>query len=168
MIGSTRRITVAMALLAGASAIGGCTKTTAHQGYVIDKALLASVAPGVDNRASVERTLGRPSFAGEFDPDRTWYYVSRGTRQFAFGTPKPISQTVLIVHFDPAGNVTAVDKTGLEEVAKIDPVREITPTLGRKRGFFRDLFSNVGAGATDASSAPTTDNPNGGGGGGGQ
>ena len=49
------------------------------------------------------------------------------------------------VKFDAAGNVAAVDFTGLDQVAKIDPEGEKTPTLGRKRTFFQDLFGNIGA-----------------------
>ncbi len=159
MTAMVRRLALPVAILCGAALTGGCTRVRTHQGYVADKALIATISPGVDNRASVERTLGRPSFAGEFDPDRSWYYVSRDTRQFSFGTPKPVAQSVLIVHFDPAGNVSSVEHTGLEKIARIDPVRDKTPTLGRKANFFRDLFTNVGTGAPAGAGAPTSDNP---------
>jgi hypothetical protein len=48
------------------------------------------------------------------------------------------------VKFDPAGNVASVRQMGLEQVASINPVDDKTPTLGRKRGFFEDLFGNIG------------------------
>jgi hypothetical protein len=48
------------------------------------------------------------------------------------------------VRFDQAGNVTAVNKTGKELVASIDPVSAKTPTLGRQRSFFDELFGNIG------------------------
>jgi outer membrane protein assembly factor BamE (lipoprotein component of BamABCDE complex) len=44
-------------------------------GYMIDEVLVQSVQPGVDNRQSVERTLGRPSFTSQFGQP-VWYYVS--------------------------------------------------------------------------------------------
>ncbi|HET8613692.1 MAG TPA: outer membrane protein assembly factor BamE, partial [Sphingomonas sp.] len=90
-------IVAAFGLAAGLS---GCAQIRTHQGYVIDKALVASVRPGIDNRESVQKTLGDPSFASQFD-NGTWYYVSRLARQFSFGTPKPTSETVIAVHFDP-------------------------------------------------------------------
>ena len=114
-----------------------------HQGYLVDTQLLATVQPGIDNKQSVQKTLGLPSFTGQFD-DNDWYYIGRETKQLAFGVPKPTAQTVLHVRFDSAGNVAEVSRTGLEKVARIDPVNDKTPTLGRKHGFFEDLFGNIG------------------------
>jgi outer membrane protein assembly factor BamE (lipoprotein component of BamABCDE complex) len=121
----------------------GCARIHEHRGYTMDATLAAAIRPGVDNRDSVESTLGRPTFTGQFD-QRDWYYVSRDTRQLAFSMPKATGTTVLHVRFDPQGNVAGVERTGLEKVAKIEPMHAITPTLGRKRGFFRELFGNIG------------------------
>jgi outer membrane protein assembly factor BamE (lipoprotein component of BamABCDE complex) len=154
--------TAAVAGLALAAGLSGCTEVREHQGYVVDRALVASVEPGVDTRQSVQATLGDPSFASQFD-DGTWYYVSRSTKQFSFGTPKPVNQLTLAVHFDKAGNVTGLDRTGLELVAKIHPVADKTPTLGRKRSLFQELFGNIGAVGAAGMNAPTADNPTGGG-----
>ncbi len=163
MTASKRRAWVsAVAGLALAAGLSGCAEVRDHQGYVVDRALVASVQPGVDNRDSVRGTLGDPSFASQFD-DGTWYYVSRSTRQFSFGTPKPVNQLALAVHFDKAGTVTGVERTGLDQVATIHPVGEKTPTLGRKRSLFQELFGNIGAVGSGAVGAPTADNPNGGG-----
>ncbi|MCP1470081.1 outer membrane protein assembly factor BamE (lipoprotein component of BamABCDE complex) [Sphingobium sp. OAS761] len=148
------------ALVIGAS---GCTRIRTHQGYQVDKLLVDSVQPGIDNRASVEGTLGRPSFVSQFG-EQDWYYVSRNMRQLAFSTPKPVDQTVLRVRFDQAGNVVAVDRTGLEQVAKISPTGDKTPTLGRHRSLFNEIFGNigaVGAGGMGSGSAPSGSGPNG-------
>ena len=145
-----------LALMAGLS---GCTEVREHQGYVVDRSLVASVEPGVDTRDSVQATLGDPSFASQFD-DGTWYYVSRSTKQFSFGTPKPVNQLTMAVHFDKAGQVTSIDRTGLELVARIHPVADKTPTLGRKRSLFQELFGNIGAVGAAATQGPTADNPN--------
>ena len=132
-----------------ASAIGlmivtsGCARVRDHQGYIFDETLSNAIQPGVDNRDSVQGTLGRPTFVGQFTPN-DWYYVSRNTRQAAFTMPRPIQQTVLKVSFDQAGNVAGVERTGIEEVVSIMPMLDKTPTLGRDRSFFDELFSNVG------------------------
>jgi outer membrane protein assembly factor BamE (lipoprotein component of BamABCDE complex) len=134
--------------LAGAVALvtlaGGCATIKEHRGYLIDSALVDSVQPGVDNRTSVERTLGRPSFASEFgNPD--WYYVATDTKQSPFGRPQAYQQTILRVRFDPTGNVVAVDKAGLEKAVRLSPDGDKTPTLGRDRGLLEDLFGNIGS-----------------------
>ena len=140
------------------TALAGCTRVTSPQGYVADAALVAAIQPGIDNRDSVAGTLGRPTFTAQFDPN-AWYYVSRDTRQFAFADPKPVQQMVLEVRFDANGTVASVQRTGLETVVSIDPWGEKTPTLGRKRSFFGELFGNIGQVGGTGQGAPTADNP---------
>ena len=81
--------------------------------------------------------------------------ASLDTAAFAFLNPHVTQQKVLHVSFDPAGNVSAVSTTGKELVARIDPVDDKTPTLGRKRGFFEDLFGNIGSVNSGGLGAPT-------------
>ena len=138
------RILLAMGLGAIVMGASGCTRLRTHQGYQVDKLLVDSVQPGIDNRASVEGTLGRPSFVAQFG-DQDWYYVSRDMRALAFSNPKPVSQTILHVRFDAAGNVVAVDREGLKQVARISPSGDKTPTLGRHRSLFDEIFGNIGA-----------------------
>ncbi len=121
----------------------GCVQIQGHRGYLADEILLQSVQAGIDNRESVERTLGRPSFVGQFG-EPVWYYVSSSTTQAPTLRPKITGQTVLAVHFDSADNVVEVERTGMELVARIDPENDETPTLGRDRSFFEDLFGNIG------------------------
>jgi outer membrane protein assembly factor BamE (lipoprotein component of BamABCDE complex) len=127
----------------GAALMAGCGGIRAHRGAVLDTQLAAAIQPGVDNKDSVAKTLGRPTFTGQFNPNE-WYYVSRDTRQIAFRNPSVTNQTVLQVRFDPAGNVVSVNRTGRELVANIDPYGRETPTLGRRRSFFDELFGNIG------------------------
>ncbi len=133
------------ALLAASAAalLAGCTGVRSHKGHVLDQQLVAGIQPGVDNKDSVARTLGRPTLTGQFN-DNEWIYVSRDTRAFAFRRPRPVDQTALIIRFDPAGNVTQIERSGMEKVAFIDPVGGKTPTLGRQRSFFEELFGNIG------------------------
>lgn len=142
-----RRLQTRAAMLVALAALpllAGCGQLKGHQGFIYDQTLATQILPGVDNRQSVERTLGRPTFTGQFT-DNEWYYFARDTRQLAFANPRPTSQQVMRVRFDPAGNVAAVDFTGLEQVASINPEGKKTPTLGRNRSFFQDLFGNIGA-----------------------
>lgn len=121
----------------------GCSSIRDHRGYMVDAALVSAVQPGVDNRDSVERTLGRPTFISQFG-EPAWYYVSVNTRQAAFTRPRTNQQFVMRVRFDPAGNVAAVDTAGIEKVVRLDPDGNKTPALGKERGFFEDLFGNIG------------------------
>lgn len=131
------------AAMAGASLLGGCAGIRDHRGAVIDNEMVSAVQVGVDNKESVAKTLGRPSFVGQFTPN-DWYYVSRHTTSVAFRSPRVRQQTVLHVKFDEAGNVTAVNRTGKELVAAVSPNAAKTPTLGRKKSLFEDIFGNIG------------------------
>lgn len=150
--------TAALAIIVAASLLGGCSRFQSHQGYILDDTLVAAVQPGVDNRDSVATTLGRPSFTGQFD-QRDWYYFSRTSKNYGFQSPRPSEQTVLHVRFDDAGNVVAVNRTGIEQVASITPSGDETPTIGKNRGFFEELFGNIGAVGSVGQGAPTSDNP---------
>src|SRR3546814_4731274 len=94
------------------------------------------ISPGVDNRESVEKTLGRPTFVGQFG-NNEYYYVSRETRQLAFAKPRPVDQQVLRVRFDPVGNVAAVDRTGLELVSRIRSEQRRVGQDGVRTGRYR-------------------------------
>lgn len=144
------------------AALAGCTSIRDHRGYLIDQALVDSVQPGVDNKTSVERTLGRPTFVSQFG-EPAWYYVSVDTRQAAFTRPRTKEQMILRITFDAAGNVRALDRRGVDKVVRLDPDGHATPTLGRDRTFIEDLFGNIGAvGAGGMGGARGNDNTGGG------
>jgi outer membrane protein assembly factor BamE (lipoprotein component of BamABCDE complex) len=136
----------------------GCASNRAHRGAVIDPQLATSIQPGVDNKASVEKLLGRPSFTGEFTPN-DWYYVSRDTNQVAFRNPRVTKQIVMQVRFDQAGNVSAIQRTGKELVLGLSPSSRSTPTLGRKQSFFEELFGGIGS--VNSGGMPTSGGDNG-------
>ena len=48
------------------------------------------------------------------------------------------------MHFDEAGNVASAERSGMEQVVRIDPDGDETPTLGKERSFLEDLFGNIG------------------------
>lgn len=140
MMGSTAKLA---SILAGAIVLAGCVGTYDHRGHVLDAELVSSVSIGTDNKESVERLLGRPTFTSNFDAN-DWYYVARDTKTVAFTNPRVTDQTVLHIRFDQAGNVVAVEKMGPEQIASINPSNDKTPTAGRKRTLFDDIFGNIG------------------------
>lgn len=132
-----------MLLMGSVIAVSGCSRLRTHQGYIVDPLLVETVAAGIDNKESVQTTLGRPTFASQFDKNQ-WYYLARDTEQLAFSRPKATSQLLMTISFDDDGNVTNVAKSGVEAIVKINPDGDKTPTLGRDRSFFQDIFGNIG------------------------
>jgi outer membrane protein assembly factor BamE (lipoprotein component of BamABCDE complex) len=154
----TQRALALSGLIALSLATSACHKVRGYQGYVVDPVLMDSIQAGVDNRASVQKTLGRPTFFGQFQQS-DWYYVSRQTRQYAYNKPKASVQTIFRVRFDAAGNVANIDKAGAERIASIRPNGDKTPTLGKDRSFFDDLFGNIGQVGAIGQGAGSADNP---------
>lgn len=140
-----------LAIMLGAA---GCTSIRENRGYIVDNTLISSIQPGIDNRQSVEATLGRPSFTSEFG-DPVWYYVSSTTERRPFMRPRIDAHQVLAVEFDPAGKVIGSKISGLDRVVYLSPDSDETPTLGRERTFFEDLFGNIGAVGAPGVGSPT-------------
>ena len=89
------------------------------------------------------QTLGRPSFASQFDQG-DWYYIARESRAYGFQTPKAKAQLTLQISFDRNGTVSGIRRGSAEQIASVDMWGKTTPTLGRKRSFFSELFGNIG------------------------
>lgn len=145
---ATGRWSARPVLVAGAAAMlllaCGCTRIREHQGFLVDQLIVDSVLPGVDNKESVEGSMGRPTFVSQFGPE-TWYYVSRTTKALAFASPKPESQVLISVDFDKAGNVASIEKdVSMAKLANLSPIGDKTATLGRKRSLFGEIFGNIG------------------------
>lgn len=160
-----RRIMLGLGVAGLLVTLGGCSRIKAHQGYLVDNLLIDSIEPGIDNRQSVEGTLGRPTFVSQFTnatDGGDYYYVARDTRQLGFGNPKAIDSTVLRVRFDAQGNVQSVERSGMDALAAVDPMSGETPTLGRDRTIWQEIFGNIGAvGAGSAARSGDNTGPNG-------
>jgi len=152
--GSARgRFVKVAALSCALLALGACSSIRESRGYVQDGALVSSVQPGIDNRRSVEGTLGRPTFRSQYGED-TWYYISSITGRRPFVRPRIREHAVMAVKFDEAGNVASVERRGIDEVVFLQPDGDKTPTLGRERTFLEDLFGNIGQVGAGAPGGP--------------
>lgn len=149
----SRKSVAAVCLVAAALAAGGCTSIRENRGYIQDATLIGAIQPGIDNRDSVAATLGRPTFESQFG-EPTWYYVSSVTGRKPFVRPRIREHNVLAIRFDAAGNVVSAQNSGLDKVVFLSPDGDETPTLGRERGFFEDLFGNIGTVGAPGAGAP--------------
>ncbi len=122
---------------------GACTRINDVKGYVSDDQLIATLQPGIDNKNSVQKTLGRPTTISAVDPNR-WYYVSQSTQQLAFFRPKPKMHQALAVSFDAKGNLLKTVKLGLDQLVTVDASNDKTPTRGKESSFWDNLFGDIG------------------------
>ena len=141
MVKRLGKLAVAMIAL---GALTACVSIKGHRGFVLDSQLVDSIQVGTDNKTSVAKTLGRPSFTGQFNAN-DWYYVSEETRQVAFRTPRIKKTEIVRVQFDAAGNVSAVQKANEKQIARVGPMKGKTPTLGHNKSLIEEVFGNIGS-----------------------
>ncbi len=120
-----------------------CGNGSAVRGYVFDTELADAIQPGVDNRTSVETTLGTPTMRASFD-EATWYYVSTTVRVRPVFWPDAKKHRVLVVAFNDRGVVSSVNNLGLDDMREVDSVGDKTPTRGRKVSLFEQIFGSIG------------------------
>ncbi|MCF4164485.1 outer membrane protein assembly factor BamE [Zavarzinia compransoris] len=139
-----------------ALALGACAPVIDERGWRPDDVAVSAIRPGVDNKESVARLLGTPSTVSNFD-DSSWYYISATTERVAFERDAVTDQAVLIIDFDPAGNVTEVSRLDQEDGKQVAMNPDRTPTLGNELTIWQQLFGNLGrfnAPSGGSSSAP--------------
>ncbi len=145
--------TASVAALGAALVLGGCTTSRQTRGYIFNEELVQNIAPGVDNRASVQQTLGTPSTSSDFG-DEVWYYISRSTVVKGFLSEKAEAQNVLAIHFDDGGNVSEVERYDLADAQEVTPREEKTPIRGKTLGFFQQLLQGIGRVAPGGPNGP--------------
>jgi outer membrane protein assembly factor BamE (lipoprotein component of BamABCDE complex) len=132
----------ATGLMLGGLTLAACAPTVQVHGYVPSAADVAQITPGVDDFASVEETLGRPSSSGLLR-DSSWYYVQSTFQNFTYNPPRVIDRTVLAVEFDDNGVVTGIARYGLEDGRIVNLTTRTTETGGRQLGVLEQLFGNI-------------------------
>ncbi len=133
-------IWIGLALLVGLSA---CTATYRNHGYVPDDVVLSDVIVGVDTRASVEETVGRPVATGVRE-DTAWYYVGSKWEYFAYRKPRPIERQIVAISFRPSGVVSNIERFSLEDGKVVTLSRRVTDSNIKNVTFLRQLLGSVG------------------------
>ena len=142
---SIRRGDLRKAALAGILALlAACSPVQRSHGYLPSQSDLDSLIVGVDSRAIVEETLGRPQNVG-LGEGQSWYYVENVVSTFAFLAPEVTERTVLALDFDADGILSGINRYGLEDGQVVNLVTRITPTDRRRRSLLNQIFGNVGA-----------------------
>jgi len=138
-----RNLPSSVALALAAASFAACAPTVDQRGNLPEPDKLAEIHPGTTTRDQVTKILGTPSSTGVFN-DRSWYYISRKTKQVAFFNPDVLDQQVYVVNFDGSGVVKSVDHKGLNDGREIQPAPGATPAPGRELTFLEQVLGNIG------------------------
>ncbi len=129
-------------LLGSVLTLAACEPTLAVRGTPVDPDALAHVTVGETTREGVVTLLGTPTSISTVD-EKTWYYISRQTQQYAFLAPETLLQQLVEVDFDEKGIVTAARSLDPSRASDIDPVARATPTYGREYTFIQELLGDL-------------------------
>jgi len=126
-----------------ATALIGCAATFTNHGYAPTKAELENIVVGVDTRASVEQTIGRPASTGVLT-EGGWYYVASRVKNFAYRAPAVVDRQLVAVSFNKRGTVTNIERFTLKDGNVVVLSRRVTKTGIKGVSFFQQLLRNIG------------------------
>ena len=154
-----------LAMIAGGLAVslGGCVASVNQRGNLPEPDKIAQIQPGATTRDQVAKILGTPSSTSVFN-DKTWYYISRKTKQVAFLNADVLDQQVFVINFDGRGVVNSVDHKDLKDGREIEMAPGATPAPGRELTFVEQVLGNIGrfnrgTRGTGETSEPTQQGP---------
>lgn len=140
---SVRSRLMCAAVAAALITLAGCSNPVDQHGNLPDPEKLATIKPGVTNKATVTQLLGTPSSTAAFD-DNTWYYISQRTRPVPFTNPVLLDQEVVAIDFDSNGVVLDLNRKTMADAEAITPNPNATPAPGREFSVIEQLLGNLG------------------------
>lgn len=140
IMGLRLRTALATILLVG---VVGCAAIFTNHGYAPTELELEEVIVGVDNRASVEETIGRPASTGVLT-ESGWYYVSSRVRHFTYRPAEVIDRQLVAVTFNKRGIVENIERFALEDGRVVALNRRVTKTGIKGVSFIKQMLGNVG------------------------
>ncbi len=121
----------------------GCAASFTNHGYAPTDTELEEVIVGVDNRASVEESIGRPASTGVLT-ESGWFYVSSRVRHYTYQAPEVIDRQLVAVTFNKRGLVENIERFTLEDGQVVVLSRRVTRSNIKGVSFIQQMLRNVG------------------------
>ena len=119
-----------------------CAPIYRNHGYIPEQTELDAIQIGA-SREEVAAAIGRPSASGLLN-DVGWFYVQSRWEHKGGRSPVEIDRQVVAISFSEAGNVTNIERFGLERGRVVALSRRVTETNIKGVGFLRQLFGSIG------------------------
>ncbi|MEM6727952.1 MAG: outer membrane protein assembly factor BamE [Pseudomonadota bacterium] len=117
--------------------------TFRDHGYAPTDDELQAIMVGVDTRASVEDTIGRPTTGGVAS-ESAFYYLSDRRRSYAFLPPEVVDRQLVAVSFDGDGVVANIERFTLADGRVVPISRRVTDSSVQDSPLLRQLLGNLG------------------------
>ena len=105
--------------------------------------LVSIIKLGKDNKESISKILGEPSFKGTLG-DNSFYYLGRVNSQIAFLKPDLEQQIILELNFDKKNNLKKIFVYDEKQTINIAMSPKETQLTGYKQSLLRQILGNFG------------------------
>ncbi|MEM9392390.1 MAG: outer membrane protein assembly factor BamE [Pseudomonadota bacterium] len=123
--------------------LAACASTYRNSGYVPSESELSGLEVGIDDRASVEETVGLPATQGVVSED-VWYYVGSRWESYAYRERREIERQVVAISFNDNGTIRNIERFTLEDGEVIALNRRVTDSNIEGVSFLAQILSNFG------------------------
>ena len=123
-------------------ALAGCSATYTNHGYTPPQSELDEITVGLDTRADVAQSVGRPADTGLVDDD-AWYYLSSRVRTFALFNPRVTERRLVAIQCDEAGVGRDVTTSGIADGKPVELVTRTTETFGQELTVVEQFLGNL-------------------------
>ncbi len=123
--------------------LSSCISQKEIHGNLPEAQLVSLLQPGKDNKESVSKILGQPTFRGALG-DNSFYYVGTVNSKIAFLDPSIDQQYVLELNFDKSNTLKKIYIYDENQSMDIAMSSLETKSSGQKETFFQSLIRNFG------------------------
>ena len=123
--------------------LASCVDQKSLHGNLPNADLVSILNIGKDNKKSISKILGEPTFKGVLG-DNSYYYIGAVNSKTAFLKSKLKEQIVLELKFDKSNILRNIYIYDEKETIKVSMSSLETKTLGYRQSFLRQLLGNFG------------------------
>ena len=125
--------------------LNSCVSQKLVHGNLPDAQLVSILKVGIDNKKTITKILGEPTFRGVLG-DNSFYYVGTVNSKLAFLDPKLDTQFVLELNFDKSNKLKKLYLYDENESIDVSMSSLETEHSGKKLTFLQQIFGNIGVG----------------------
>lgn len=120
-----------------------CLSRIENRGYSFELADY-KVKQGLTSKSEIIKHMGSPSFTSYIDNELYWVYFEEKVEKLLFFKPKILERNMLLITFDKGNIVKEASHYDLSNENLIEFNPEHTQVKEVKKGFFTELFGNIG------------------------
>ena len=125
------------------TALTSCINKKLIHGNLPSADLVSIIKLGKDNKESISKILGEPSFKGTLG-DNSFYYLGRVNSQIAFLKPDLEQQIILELNFDKKNKLKKIFVYDEKQTINIAMSPKETQLTGYKQSLLRQILGNFG------------------------